>query len=366
MADTEVPAPYRADPLIVGRYYYSLPEDLLQAVVAEVGEPAFRAAALECERVLAAAAGPPAGYHVGWFDGRPLQYGHLDNPPELFASGKGDPSLLGRLAMLLLPAERAKYGRHYRGGGAPQAEQRVNWAHLHTRAYCGWLLTNRQFLQEHDELVRKHLDQVRQLGLFPRLRLDSAMAEAAGFEPADEAEAAYGDALGEFCDRWELSGLAGPYLPIPLLPQVPVPLPLLGQRRWTGGTLIFWPHSAPLPPRDELRSMIEDALGRRRAPDHLREWVEQVGANNPARRKDNRYIRVFVVQHYLRALYLRHPGIFEGNRERLQRAFFAALYPGGRDSTCPDPRTHREDLNLIAERLGSRDWYRDPGVLDVL
>lgn len=364
IANAGLPSAYRADPLVVGRYFYSIPEEFLKAVMSELGEPAFEADALARERILSAAAGPASGHHVGWFDGRPIQYPFLDAPPLIF--GGDSRPLISRLAEQLAKPLRAAFRRAHGRAGAGVAERRANEALLNASGYCGWLLTNRKFLDRHDRLVRSHLEQVRRLGLRPRPRPNATQRQALGLSPADDAETSYGKALRKFCNQWELAGLAGPYLPIPLLPQVGVPAAPLGSRpTGAGGTLIYWPNSARLPERDELRWMIENALRWRKPPKRLAEWTSIVEADTVSH-KITRYARLLVVQHYLKTLHRRHTSIFEGNLDRLHHALDASLYPGGRGGDYREPHAVKKDMSLITKRLGGRSWYQDAGVLDVL
>ena len=100
-----------------------------------------------------------------------------------------------------------------------QAEQlRMPFLNV-TRGYAGWLLTNREFLDEHDAIFSKWSVMVQRWGLnnlgifLPKGYLSQ------GLDPTEDPKwPAYSKEFENFFIRWRLQGMAAPYLPIPLQP----------------------------------------------------------------------------------------------------------------------------------------------------
>jgi hypothetical protein len=109
-----------------------------------------------------------------------------------------------------------------------------------------------------------------------------------------------------------------------------------------------FPDICPVPSRDKLREILEEALRERSAPDYLSEWFEIVHSDNVAKNQIPRYARIFEVQHYLRALYARHAAALERKKSAIALAISEYL-------TVSDDSIER-DLSFIADRLGP-DWY---------
>jgi hypothetical protein len=223
-------------PLVVGRVFLLLPTGFLDALADELGAEAFDPDTWALERRLAGG-NAASDDGVGVIDGRPLIYTYLfarkpiEVPPELQSAWGWSPGKAAQISALV-----EGRGRRFRGPA---------------RGYCGWLLTNPLFLAEHDQLLGRWADEV----------FDHWLPPLAGSLPRGPSDAAPPDMAADFAAfhaRWRLAGLAAPYLPLPLAPQVPA----LGRRDPgpTGGVTIFLPDTFPVPSRDELRDAIEDAL----------------------------------------------------------------------------------------------------------
>ena len=167
------------------------------------------------------------------------------------------------------------------------------------------------------------------------LAMEHALSDAGAFE--------------EFFIRWRLEGMPAPFVPQPMGVHLPVVdlRPVLGHMR-QGGTTFYIPDICPIPSRDKLREILEEALRDRNAPDYLAEWFEIVHSDNVAKNQIPRYARIFEVQHYLRALYARHAVALE----RKKSAIVLAI---SEDLKVSDDSIER-DLSFIADRLGS-EWY---------
>jgi hypothetical protein len=218
------------------------------------------------------------------------------------------------------------------------------------RGYCGWLMTNRTFVEEHDRLIHLHREQVCK-HTFPKPILAS-FGHPLVQSSADEAWVA---AFRTFYGRWRLQLLAGPGLPVPL----PALLPSFPQmtRNFAaaeGGTTLFLPDILPVSTRGVLPETIENAVHGQQKPEHLAEWLRIVGRQNPAKNVIARYARLFRLQHYWRIVHARHQSAVRRHTARLVSAF-AAFFRVSDDSI-------RKDLTLIARRLG-KGWERRPDPL---
>jgi hypothetical protein len=151
-----------------------------------------------------------------------------------------------------------------------------------------------------------------------------------------------------FHARWRLAGLAAPYLPLPLAPQVPAPGRAGPQP--VGGITIFLPDTFPVPSREELRDTIEDALRGGPGPAHLAEWHALVRADNKAKNSIDRYGRLFTLQHLMPVLPARHGPALRRKAGPLIHALARYLCGEhlGADGTI------RKDLTFIRKRLRAR------------
>lgn len=217
-----------------------------------------------------------------------------------------------------------------------------------SQGYIGWLMTTREFLDEHDDLIASYRAEIERYGQpgLPRAiawRVPKDML----VKPAPRLQAC-NQAFDAFYLRWRLTSLAAPYLPVPLQPQTPVAAPILalGPQR-QGGSLFFIPDTFPIPSRDELRKILEESLRNRSAPAHLAGWHKLVGGRNPAKNQIARHGRLFEIQHYCRILQQRHPEALAGRLGKLELALSAFLQ--AKEATI------HADFGLIRRRLGP-DW----------
>jgi hypothetical protein len=176
------------------------------------------------------------------------------------------------------------------------------------RGYAGWLLTNRAFLAEHDGILQAWQADIDKFHI-PVMGLvvtDVSLVPGASSQ-LDTPMAKFARAFELFFIRWRLEGLPAPFLPSPLRPQMPVAIlaAVLGHMR-DGGRTFYMPDTFPVPTRDELRDLMEDALRGPSTPEHLAEWIANVRASNSAKNAVQRYARLFELQHYIRVLYQRH------------------------------------------------------------
>lgn len=218
-----------------------------------------------------------------------------------------------------------------------------------SRAYAGWLMTNAAFLGEQQELLTKWGGELVQYGI---PQMGPVVRDARNFPTAVAAQPGRLDdfvqGFESFFVRWRLQGMAAPFLPRPLPPQMPVSVlkDILGHMR-LGGQTFYLPDTYPVPSRDELREIMEDALRGREAPQHLAEWMQIVHSSNPARTPLKRFARLLGVQHYWRAIFDRHGDALRRARGAVAEAL--ATFFGTSEDTI------RDDLAVISSRLGD-DW----------
>jgi hypothetical protein len=219
------------------------------------------------------------------------------------------------------------------------------------RGYCGWLLTTPRFLAEHDQLFSTWQDAIfiHWLPSSQWFNSHHVLQADESFDPAPPE--GFVEAFSSFCRRWRLSYLEAPYLPCPLVPQVPAPLPK--RNHPTTGVTFYLPDTFPIPSRDELREMLEDALRGGERLDHLAEWQDKVRSDKRSKNAIERYGRLFVLQHLWFVLHYRHAEALRGKVGRLKRVL--AHYLLG-DPISGDDTIHK-DLQFIRRRLGD-NWYR--------
>jgi hypothetical protein len=193
------------------------------------------------------------------------------------------------------------------------------------------LLCSPQFRRERDEILG---DDLRVVSLVPD-------------EFIDAAGAALPVQVQDFLVRWRLLGMAGSRLPVPMRPMLggQFPMSIIGQLMAVGG-LFNLPDTFPIPSRDELREILNDAV-RSDRPDHLGEWMQITGKQNPAKNKIDRFARLFELQHYWEALLERHRPALKRQTAKLQGAV-ATFLQTSEDSV-------RYDIRFLQTRLGS-NW----------
>jgi hypothetical protein len=106
------------------------------------------------------------------------------------------------------------------------------------------------------------------------------------------------------------------------------------------------PDTFPVPSRDSLRGMLDDALHGSSSPEHLKEWGDVIASDNPAKQTIIRFAWLLELQHYWRILQHRHERALYRKATVLKKilaAFFAT-----------SQRTIHLDLSEIRRRLGAR------------
>lgn len=332
LIDASVPAELRAHPLLQGKYFYTLPQDVWELLRKEMGANAFDEELFQVEWDLSLRNGDHSN-RVGFFRELPITFQGLRSMPKHQWSDEQ----VRATGMTKAQVDHALRVMQERDEG-PMKRFRLG--------YIGWLLTNSLFLQEHDRLLTTHLETVRRYGTRGAGSLAPTAPGGLNEERLSDPEwHAFHEAAQPFLLRWRLSGLAGPYLPEPMMPLMAGVFPLSAiERLMETGGVFFLPDTVPIPSRDELRGMLNDVLHRDDHPAHLDEWMEMARADNPARNQLDRFARWPVLVHFCRILRDRHPGALKRNLGRFETAMGKLL--GTSKSTI------HQDLVTIRERIG--------------
>jgi hypothetical protein len=302
-----------------------------------VGQERFDSELLEMEYELSDICGDHT-FRIGFWGGEPINFALLR--PKRCLTGdffaKATAKLLGK-------------SEHEARRQLALGQQRSDWTAGVHRGYCGWLMTNRAFLDEHRQIFEDWSDEVAQNGIpnmGPAVCDTQAIADA---QLADGEMERFIREFEEFFTRWRLEGMPAPFVPQPMGIHLPVTdlRPMFGHM-CRGGTTFFIPDVFPVPSRDNLREILEEALRDRDGPDHLTEWFEIVHSDNVAKNQIVRYARLFEVQHYVSAFYARHESALYRKKSALIRAL--ANYLGATKHSI------EKDLHYIATRLGA-EWH---------
>lgn len=320
---TMVPDSFKSHPLIKGKCFYALPAGLLRSIELHAIQLTRQNELWPLEKVLAAICDDHS-QQVGFLDSQSLLYSLLRPPrplsltPELarkFGLGEFNAAQVGQLNRTL--------------------DGRLMWMNTIGRGYAGWLNSNSVFRRERDEVF-------------------AAGPRVVSLTPDSNVEAS-GESLPQnvqdFLVRWRLLGMAGPRLPIPMQPLLGgnFPTSILRQLMAAGGVFNL-PDIYPIPSRDLLRAMLEDAV-RTAKPEHLREWMKITQSNNLTKTSIARLSRVLEVQHYWELLFERHEAGVAGQITWLHDALADFL------STTAD--SVKKDLQFLRRQLG-KAWPKQP------
>jgi hypothetical protein len=328
-----VPSQYRDHRLLQNGLFFTLPQALIEAIQQISLHERLDQGLWNLETELARQCAP--GTYVGFWSLRPIEYKLLRSDP-----------------VLATPEEAA--ARNWTETQLTAVNEcgadRVKRFNVIARAYVGWLLANRKFLTEHHQLFEAWKPDVAEHGL---PSMGPVVSEGSRIPGAKLASAGrfqdFLQAFETFFVRWRLSGMAAPFLPVPLQPQLPVTLlqAVLGHMRH-GGKTFYLPDTFPVPSRDELRDILEEALRGSQPPEHLLDWSQKVQANNAAKNTIPHFARLFALQHYWRAIYQRHGDGLRRSKAVVEEAMSAFL------GVSTDSIRH--DLGSIAEVLGEEWW----------
>jgi len=332
-----LPARFLSHHLVAGRYFFALPRDLWDLVHHRFGAATFDAELVDLEDAATRICGD-CSFLVGLRSGRAFTYSLLRLPSPQSTSSPQNVQARGP------DVQRAK-----REHAVQQANARLKLLTTVAEGYVGWLMSNRQFLDEHDALITSWAPTVRRWGFDKLGILVPQGMFLRGDNPLEDPQwPNYSRAFEEFFARWRLQGLAAPYLPIPLQPLMGglVAISFLPQLMRAGGVFCY-PDTFPVPSRDELRWLLEGALRGGRQAEHLEGWMSYIARDNMAKSPIARFGRLFLFQHYYRVLHHRHGRAFRGKSKALKKTI--AEYLG------VSLKTVVNGLVSIRKRLGN-DW----------
>jgi hypothetical protein len=328
--------PFRLHPLVKGRYFYAIPQQLLDTIIAKIGEYRFEREVLELERAAASICGD-CSQTVGFLNGVGIAY-----------------SILRRLEPMPITAEQARrMGLELNQAQLDlkmrQVNETIDGFRKPRSAFLGWLLTNPTFLSEHDDLLRRWASIVQSGGLAKYRPLHDGecheQSESKGLASDDDR---FTVELSRFVARWKIQSLAAPYLPIPWEPTIGNVLPPKSITVVSASSAgIHIPDTMPLPSRDHMRRMLDSARQGQQSEPHLQDWYALIASANPAKNQLDKYERWFELQHYWRTIRRRHPDAMRGQIRNVQQAIAAFL--------DAKPITIERDLGEIRKRCGA-DW----------
>lgn len=342
LRNTSVPAADRLHPWIKQQTFYTLPVGLWKAVIKELGSSRFKADDIALEFRLSEIC-EDHSVQVGFRDGQPVLFNRLRTISLSFPKPDCD-------------EWRTKSDAEWKAC-LRQLDVRADYFSSIIRGYLGWLLTTPLFLNEHDHLWEGASEELIGASIPRRIEARRIEARRSGHDLPDgwqlQPDSASGVAaqFRDFCSRWQLSQIAGPYLPVPVEPRIPN---LLASQQAAPQFQI--PGIIAIDGGGLVREMITDSLKQPRA-EHLAEWMQIVEPDNQGRKTIHRFARLFELQHYSRALAQRHSKALAGKKENLRHAF--AIFFGRSDDTI------RSDLQLLKKRLG-RGHYQAPAWLDAI
>ena len=153
-------------PLVASKFFFALPSSLLTDILVVIDERTVDPDLLTLEQSLSEICGDHAA-SVGFWNGQAFPYGLLRSGPMKRPSVEESNSLGWDMPETQL------------ANTMRLIEERLEPFAKVSRAYAGWLLTNLEFVTEHDALLTQYSDMVKrwglgQLGLLPPRRNASA------------------------------------------------------------------------------------------------------------------------------------------------------------------------------------------------
>ncbi len=276
-------------PLVKDRYYYLLPDVLLRSIsrlpaLSHVSRETLKLDNEVFKRLESMDA------TVGLTGGQPLNYSLLMMKHRKIAV----PEDLMREWEAINPRARS---------GIAQAEEALNQDHDGLSAYVGWLLVTPTFLKERDSIMDSWASYIRHFGIPEAIHNDNAQLHFTPSHRETDAfpeQQAFVQTWKKFFIRWHLTGMAGPYLPIPVANHqhlFPCGLTINDYRKSTAGMSIS--PTQPLPNATELRVKVERLSGMHRGEGHLSPWYEIVEIANQQKAKSlATYKRRLCFAHY--------------------------------------------------------------------
>ena len=332
-----VPDRYRAHPALHEGPFFTCPQPLLNSLCDAVGRNRFDQDLLQMEYDLSGLSGDHSS-RIGFWRGAPIQFMLLFSDDNSVNS-----TIVAKFARMTNKSE-FEIRRQLE-----TLENRLEWTRNIRCGYCGWLMTNRQFLEEHRTLFGEWKNEIVEHGI---PIMGTVVRDATAIPEAKQAEGRMEQFVREFEEffiRWRLDGMPAPRVPVPMGVHLPVCdlRPVLGHMR-EGGKTFFFPDIFPVPSRDELRDAIENVLRQVGTTKHLEEWHEMVHSDNVAKIQISRCARLFRAQHHVRSLYARHGAALHRKKSALIDTLAEHLHVS--------KETIQKDFAYLAQRVGD-NWH---------
>ena len=212
-------------------------------------------------------------------------------------------------------------------------DSRLDRINGYMRGYVGWLMSNRQFLDEQRELLRQFPDEVQANG-FP------TRSQCCG--TSTNIVSGYLKRCADFYDMWILDSLTAPCLPIPVGPKIPN---VMLSRNGGGDSTFTIPCYVPISGQGELAEMLDDARPSASMRPKLADWFAIIGKNEVSHNKIPGFARRLRLQRYWTALVATFPARFERAKKKLT-SIFASFLAVGED-------TIKQDVQILSRNLGS-------------
>lgn len=338
LRSTTVPAEFEDDILLHRKFFYTLPAGLLTLLVAAVGKGRFDVERLDLERALSRHVGDHRSF-VGVLNCGLIPY-HLFGARNAFQFPE---ELVQRLGWSQKDVETAK-----------TQIDRLDALGISMRGFAGWLLTNPVFLNEHDDLFRKNQEKIRRHGIPKPVMARPVFGKVRKGVAGRSSREPFILEFRDFCKRWRLQTFAGPYLPLPLEPQIPNLLfKPEGLVSCEGVETISIPDVFPTSGRGMIQSSVDAVVHGGEKPDHLANWFTLIDSTNSAKNPIHRYERLFQFQHFVHVLYSRHADALYRKKTHVVDAL--AEYFQVTDDTI------KSDWKFLDDNVGN-DWMlrKDP------
>lgn len=347
-ASNEPPQQLRDDPEWSQRKFYSLPKELLASVIDAVGEARFDDKLLKLENAVSSACGDHSSI-IGFDREQPITFRYLRQPLSVSAF------IAEAISSGMANEKGMEWLKNFPARLAGTFDRRLGWAWGIARAYAGWLGLNVAFIRDQEMILSLRSSTIALERLQPLVASESNDSRVA--------ISAFMTARQAFMERWHLAEMADEFLVVPAMPRIGLGDVTLAAQAAVAehGTHIFLPTVFPVPDRDELRSMIEDAVPREELADHLADWRELVSGNSQGKQRLTRLARIFEFQHWWHVLHSRHSSALAGRRNAVLKVFanWFDFDTENSPSNSVGIDVLRRDLTELRSARGS-GWERAP------
>ena len=232
---------------------------------------------------------------IGFSARRPVNHSYLKRQ-----IARGLESLLGQLGGVENPDQLAQ-----------EFYETLEQNHRFVQGYCGWLVSNSEFLKDLDCQLEKS-PSWQSLGL--------PQATFGRPHNAVEPSGSHAEEVRDwrwFCQKWRLQSMETLDLPRPFEPQFTNSSPFTGQMP-PGMSAPVIPDIYPIKGKGTIADQIESIRSR---DDHLAEWKSLISSTSRTTKRVDSFGRQFQLQHFWRVLFQRYPNSLSRSRMKLQQLF---------------------------------------------